>query len=1158
LNTQSPLFVHLNLHTEHALVDSVIRTGTLVKQLSELEQPAVAVTDRSNVFGLVRFFRACEKAGIKPIAGAELLLDDPDPNNPQARLQVLCQHNEGYKNLCRLLSRAYLQGQEHGQPMVKRAWLREFGEGLIVLSGGRWGDVGHALLAGDEAKARALIGEWRRDFPDRFYLELTRTGRDGEEDYLQAILGIAGDIGCPVVATNEVRFLQADEFESHETRVCIREGRQLHDNSRPKNYSPQQYLRSAAEMQELFADCPQAITNTVEIAKRCNLTLKLGEYFLPAYPHTNGKPESEVIRDMSRAGLQKRIDTLGIAPDKTLEEYHQRLERELDVIVQMGFPGYFLIVADFVQWAKNNEVPVGPGRGSGAGSLVAWALEITGLDPLRYDLLFERFLNPERVSMPDFDIDFCMDRRDRVIQYVADAYGRDQVGQIITFGTMAAKAVVRDCGRVLGHGYGFVDSVAKLIPPTLGIKLAKALEEEPQLQNRYQEEEEVQGIMDRALSLEGLVRNAGTHAGGVVIAPTPLTEFTALYVEPGGQDHVTQFDKDDVEAVGLVKFDFLGLRTLTIIDWAVRAVNERKAQMGEAPLDLDQIPLDDAESFKLLCATQTTAVFQLESRGMKDLIRRLQPDSFDDIVALVALFRPGPLESGMVGDYIDRKHGRAQVEYPHPKLEPILQPTYGVILYQEQVMQIAQVLAGYTLGAADILRRAMGKKKPEEMAKQREIFVDGSTERGVDEALANRIFDLMETFAGYGFNKSHSVAYALLAYQTAYLKAHHGPEYMAAVMSADLDDSDKISGLMEECRAMGLTVNPPDVHRSEFQFRVRDGHIRYGLGAIKGVGRGQVETIIEAREAHPDAARNLSEWCTHLNLQGLNKRALEALIKAGALDSITEHRAQLLEDLPEALRAAEQQQRDRASGQVDLFGGFAAPPPADNSGSNNSGLQTAQLMPWTDEQRLYAEREALGFYLSGHPMDRWREDVKHFTDDTIHELNSNPPDQKTPKRLAGLVTQMRRRPNKGAFITLDDGTARMDVMFFEEAYLENAERLTSDALIVVEGDVSNDDYTGGIRMVCKRAITIQEACVHYARRVWVKTADVPGDFDEDLLAVLNVYREGQTPVFLEHHNAAMNYKAQVRLGDEWKVKASEEFTAACRLLNGVDSVRIEY
>ncbi|GAB4185179.1 MAG: DNA polymerase III subunit alpha [Wenzhouxiangellaceae bacterium] len=1151
MNNTVPRFIHLNVHSEFSLIDSVIRIGPLAKRLRELEQPAVALTDRSNIFCLVRYFRACEKAGIKPIAGSEILLASDEPGQPQSRLQLLCQNEAGYRNLCRLISRAYLEGQHQGVPMVHPRWLQETSEGLIALSGGRWGDVGHALCSGDEQRARQLIQQWQQTFPNRYYLELTRTGRDGEEDYLQAALTLAGQMSCPVVATNDVRFLTSDEFESHETRVCIREGRTVHDQTRQRNHSPQQYLRSAEEMAELFSDCPEALSNSVEIAKRCNLSLKLGHYSLPAYPHTDGRDEADVIRIQASEGLERRLQTLGLAPQYQREDYDQRLQRELDVIIQMGFSGYFLIVADFVRWAKHNDVPVGPGRGSGAGSLVAWALEITGLDPLRYDLLFERFLNPERVSMPDFDIDFCMEKRDRVIQYVADAYGRDQVGQIITFGTMAARAVVRDCGRVLGHGYGFVDSIAKLIPPTLGIKLAQALEDEPQLKARYEEEEEVSGIFDQALALEGLVRNAGTHAGGVVIAPTALTEFTALYVEPGGEDPVTQFDKDDVEAVGLVKFDFLGLRTLTIIDWAVNAINRSRQQASEPPLDLETIPLDDAASFRLLCNTQTTAVFQLESRGMKDLIRRLQPDSFDDIVALVALFRPGPLESGMVGDYIDRKHGRSQVEYPHPKLEAILKPTYGVILYQEQVMQIAQVLAGYTLGAADILRRAMGKKKPEEMAKQREIFVSGSVERDVSPELANRIFDLMETFAGYGFNKSHSVAYALLAYQTAYLKAHYPAEYMAAVMSADMDDSDKIAGLMDECRVMDLTVDAPSVLRSEHHFQVFDGVIRYGLGAIKGVGRSVVEAIIEARSDQTPAS--LAEWCAQIDLQRLSRRALEALIKAGALDCLGQHRAQLLEDLPAALRAAEQQQRDRASGQTDLFAMGAATatvqPPT---------IQSEKVAEWTDEQRLHAEREALGFYLSGHPMDRWRETAGHFIDGNIFDLQSNPPDHKSSRRIAGLVTQLRRRPNRGAFVTIDDGTARIEVTVFEEAFQQNAERLVPDALIVIEGEVGPDDYTGGIRMVGKKVITLQEARIYYARRVRLRVINVPWDFDDDLHAVLSVYGQGETPVFVDYQSTRHRYAAELRLGDDWKIRASDEFIAACEQLPGIRSVVVEY
>src|SRR5882672_2200061 len=782
-------FVHLHLHTEYSLVDSIVRVPELMDAAAGAGMAAIALTDQSNLFAMVKFYKAALARGIKPIIGVDAWLAEPGERADASRLVLLCQNLEGYRNLTQLVTRSYLKGQRRGVPQIERSWLNaQSVRGLIALSGARDGDIGRALLARKDSEAEAMLNAWLELFPERFYLELVRTGRAGEEDYLQSALRLAASCRAPVVATNDVRFLAREDAESHEARVCINGGALLTDPNRPRRHSEQQYLRSPAEMAALFADVPEALENSVEIARRCSLDIKLGTARLPEYPVPAGNKESDFLRDQSAAGLRTRLAQLGPKAMGPAALYKARLALELDCICQMGFAGYFLIVADFIRWAREHDIPVGPGRGSGAGSLVAYALGITDLDPLAYDLLFERFLNPERVSMPDFDIDFCMEGRDRVIEYVAEKYGRDRVSQIITYGSLAAKAVVRDVGRVLGHNYGYVDRIAKLIPFELGITLDAALEKEPELKRLYREDEEVRGLIDMARSLEGLTRNAGKHAGGVVIAPSVLTDFAPLYCEAGGANVVTQFDKDDVEAVGLVKFDFLGLRTLTVLDWAVRNINLTRAAAGEAPLELTRLPMDDAITLAFLRSGRTTAVFQLESRGMKDLIRRLQPDCFEDIIALVALFRPGPLQSGMVDDFIARKHNRNDwpIDYLHPDLKPVLAPTYGVILYQEQVMQVAQVLAGYTLGGADLLRRAMGKKKAEEMAQQRSVFSDGAVARGVARRLAEHIFDLMEKFAGYGFNKSHSAAYALLAYQTAYLKTHYPAEFMAAVLSADM------------------------------------------------------------------------------------------------------------------------------------------------------------------------------------------------------------------------------------------------------------------------------------------------------------------------------------------------------------------------------------
>ncbi|MGC1728312.1 MAG: DNA polymerase III subunit alpha, partial [Steroidobacteraceae bacterium] len=881
----SPAFVHLRLHTEFSLLDSVVRVPELIASVAACGMPAVAVTDQNNLFAMVKFYREALKGGVKPIVGVDLLLPEEGERREPARLTLLCQNQTGYRNLARLVSRAWLEGQDRGVPHVRREWLSTASvDGLIALSGALEGEIGRALVNGHESVADAALTRWLEVFPERFYLELQRLGRPFEEAYIAGAVRLAARRAVPVVATNEVRFLRAAQFESHEARVCIHDGALLADPARVRRYSRQQYLRSAAEMAALFADVPEALANSVEIARRCSLQLNLGEVRLPQYPVPAGVSIEQFLRGEAGRALGQRL-AAGVAT-AAAAAYHARLGSELDVICQMGFAGYFLIVADFIRWARDHGVPVGPGRGSGAGSLVAYSLRITDLDPLKHDLLFERFLNPERVSLPDFDIDFCMEGRDRVIDYVAGKYGRDRVSQIITYGTMAAKAVVRDVGRVLGMTYGYVDRIAKLIPFELGITLEGALEKEPELKRLYQDEDEVRNLIDLARSLEGLTRNAGMHAGGVVIAPSELTDFCPLYCDPSGGSVVTQFDKDDVEAAGLVKFDFLGLRTLTIIDRAIATINGLRAARGEPRLAIDAIPMDDPKTYELLRSCRTTAVFQLESRGMKDLIRRLQPDCFDDIVAINALFRPGPLQSGMVEDFIDRKHGRngAPIDYLHPALAPVLKPTYGVILYQEQVMQIAQLLAGYTLGGADLLRKAMGKKKPEEMAQQRSVFIAGAVARGVRPQLAQHIFDLMEKFAGYGFNKSHSAAYALLSYQTAHLKAHYPAEFMAAVLSADMDHTDKVVTLIKECGDMGLTVLPPDVNASRYEFAAAGTTgIRYGLGAVRGVGAGAVESLIAGREAH-GAYLSLGDLCRRLDLQKVNRRVLEALLRSGSLD----------------------------------------------------------------------------------------------------------------------------------------------------------------------------------------------------------------------------------------------------------------------------------
>ncbi len=1149
-------FVHLHLHTEYSLVDGLIRVKPLVGAVREAGMPAVAVTDQGNLFAMVKFYRAALAAGVKPIVGVDAWLENPEEGGQPFRLVLLCKDLAGYRNLTELVSRGYIEGQERGQPVLRRDWLAAHREGLIVLSGAKAGDVGQALLAGNVDLARERLDFWQTHFPDHYYLELQRTGRPGDEDHLHAAVDLAIERGLPVVATNDVHFLRPEEFEAHEARVCIHDGRVLDDPRRPRRYSEQQYLRSPEEMAELFADIPEALENTVEIARRCNLELTLGKNYLPDYPIPEGLTTGEFLAQEARRGLEKRLERIldPAAPDHAERRriYEERLETELEVINSMGFPGYFLIVADFIRWAKEHGIPVGPGRGSGAGSLVAYALTITDLDPIAYDLLFERFLNPERVSMPDFDVDFCMEGRDRVIEYVAEHYGREKVSQIITYGSMAAKAVVRDVGRVLGHPYGFVDRIAKLIPFEIGMTLDKALAQEEQLREIYEQDEEVRALIDLAKSLEGLARNAGKHAGGVVIAPSKLTDFTPLYCEQGSTSVVTQFDKDDVEAVGLVKFDFLGLRTLTIIDWAVQTINRERAARGEPPVDISAIPLDDEAAFRLLKETRTTAVFQLESRGMKDLIKRLQPDNFEDIVALVALFRPGPLQSGMVDDFINRKHGRQKVEYPHPDLEPILKPTYGVILYQEQVMQIAQVLAGYSLGGADLLRRAMGKKKPEEMAKQREIFTKGALERGVDEKVATHIFDLMEKFAGYGFNKSHSAAYALVSYQTAWLKAHFPAAFMAAVLSADMDNTDKVVTLIDECHDMNLAVAPPNINQCQHRFTVRgEDTIIYGLGAIKGVGEAAIEAIIREREAG-GPFRDLFDFCQRIELKKVNRRTLEALIMAGALDVFGENRATLMASLPAALKLAEQQSRNREAGIDDLFG-MAAPVVDAESG------QYLRQPDWPEDQRLACEKQTLGLYLTGHPIDRHLDELAQFTTCRIVDLK---PDRDQTVVVAGLIIAMRtmntRRGDRMAFITIDDRSARIELAVFAEAYQQHRQLLAKDKLIVVEGEVSVDEYSGGYKMSARNLYDLDQAREHFARRLVVAVAErqAGNGFIPGLQTALSPFREGNCPVILDYR--AGHARAEIQLGRQWRVHPTDELLHRLREMVGEEGVRVEY
>lgn len=1146
-------FAHLRIHTEYSLVDSVIRIKPLMERARELGLPAVGLTDETNLFALVKFYRTALAYGIKPIVGADLWVAHEEPGIASSRVTLFCQDREGYRHLSELLSKSYGRGRLDGRAVVDRDWFTEdLAQGLLLLLG-PGSDVGSALRAGRARRAKAALSFWQHLFPERAYLEVQRVGHPGEAQIVQRTVELAAQERLPVVATNDVRFLSADDYEAHEARVCIHQGRTLNDTTRPRDYTPQQYLRSPEEMVELWHDLPEAVENGLEIAKRCNLELEFGGSALPDFPVPDGQTVSEYLGHAAKEGLERRLKKLGIAD---AQPYWNRLREELDVICSMGFEGYFLIVADFIGWARNEGIPVGPGRGSGAGSLVAYALQITDLDPLQYDLLFERFLNPERVSMPDFDIDFCIVGRDRVIDYVSQRYGRERVSQIITYGSMAARAVVRDVGRVLGHPYGFVDRVAKLIPFEIGMTLDKALETDAELKSRYDSEEEIRTLIDLARSLEGLARNAGKHAGGVVIAPGPLVEYTPLYSEPDGNHLVTQFDKDDVEAVGLVKFDFLGLKTLTIIDRAVKIINEERTATGADPLDIESLPLDDQATFELLCACNTMAVFQLESRGMRDLIKRLQPDSFDDIVALVALFRPGPLQSGMVDDFIDRKHGRntAPIDYLHPDLEPVLKPTYGVILYQEQVMQIAQILAGYSLGEADLLRRAMGKKKPEEMAKQRSVFMAGAQAKAVDESQASHIFDLMEKFAGYGFNKSHSAAYALIAYQTAWLKAHHPAAFMAAVMTSDMDNTDKLALLAEDCKRQSLEIVAPHVNTSDYAFKVEGGRILYGLGALKGMGEALVAAIVENRSAEGPYADLLS-FCSRVGRERVNRRALEALAKSGAFDGLGPNRASMLAGLPVVMQQVDQLARSAAAGQTELFGGEEAGTPA---------VEIAKLAEYTASDRLVAEWESLGLFLSGHPFDEFKRHSAHFTNGTIDSIVGMP----APKGnvfgagrksivAAGLVADIRRRGNRVTLL-LDDNTGQLEVTLFEDVANEFRHLIAKHEILVVEGSARFDDFINGWRLSAKQLVTVDECIERHARSLalrWPGTSTDPAEV-ETLKSLLKPYVPGPCDVFVEY--VSPEARARVALGDRWTVRPARELRAALEQWLGTDGFQLHY
>ncbi len=1139
----APRFVHLRLHSEYSVTDGIVRLDEAVRKAAQDGMPALALTDSANLFGMVKFYRAARAAGVKPLIGADCWVqNETEPDKP-SRLLLLCASRQGYLGLCELLSRAWLKNQHRARAEISRTWLRESGTaGLIALSGAAAGDVGLALAAGNAAAAEAAARDWAGLFPGRIYLEIQRAGFAHGEALLARTLELAARLGLPAVATHPVQFLAADDFKAHEARVCIAQGYVLGDQRRPKLFTSEQYFRSQEEMARLFADVPQALENTLEIARRCSLEIELGRSRLPAFPTPPGVTVDQYLRQQAEQGLAARLAKLfpaEAARAQRAAQYRHRLDFEIRTIIQMGFAGYFLIVADFISWARHNGVPVGPGRGSGAGSLVAYSLGITDLDPITYDLLFERFLNPERVSMPDFDIDFCQDGRDKVIGYVRGKYGEDCVSQIVTFGTMAARAVIRDCGRVLDLSYTFCDQLAKLIPvqPGRTITLQEAREMEPLLAQREKNEDEVKELLALGGKLEGLTRNVGMHAGGVLIAPGRLTDFCPLYAAEGTSNVISQFDKDDVEAVGLVKFDFLGLTTLTILDWAERYVRA----LGDAAFSLERVPLDDKATYQLLSSGNTTAVFQLESRGMRDLIKRARPDRFEDVIALVALYRPGPMD--LIPDFIARKHGSQRVEYLDKRIEPILSPTYGIMVYQEQVMQIGQVIGGLTLGGADLLRRAMGKKNAEEMAQQRDVFVAGAQHNGLTRGKATQLFDLMEKFAGYGFNRSHAAAYALLAYQTAYMKAHHASAFMAANLSLVMDDTDKVRQFHEDALANGLSVLPPDINASDYRFRPVDAKtLRYGLGAVRGTGESAVGAILQARAAGPFT--DLFDFCRRVDKRTVNRRAVEALVRAGAFDALEQNRAGLLASVGRALEAAEQ--AERAAAQVSLFG--------DAEGARGAAVALIEARPWDLRQQLLEEKSALGFALSGHLFSVYAREIAGFPRVALGRLA--PSEQRV--WLAGVVnsarTQMTRRGRMMA-VLLDDGTAQVEVSVFNELFEKHRDKLKEDALLIVLGKVQRDDFAGGMRVTADELYDLPALRARYAARLRL---EINGKADaKQLMDLLAPYRTGGAcPVFVHYETGAA--ACDVALGEAWRVRPDAQLIERLGAWLAPEKVQVVY
>ncbi|MDY6451128.1 DNA polymerase III subunit alpha [Acinetobacter faecalis] len=1143
-------FVHLGIQTEFSITESIVRIPELVKAAADDNMPALAITDLSNLHAAVKFYGKCLGKGIKPILGSILRLNDAEH-----RITLLSMTNKGWRNLTELVSEGYISGQQLDIPCVRKELILEQNQDLILLLG-MHSDVGKMLCTSNPQKAEPLLEEWVEKFGNRVYFALTRTNHPGEEDFIHEAVKLAKKYNIGVVAHNDVHFIKSEDYEAHEARVCIADGYVLGDSRRPKNYTPEQYFKTSEQMVELFSDIPSAIENTYYIAQRCNATLRLGFNDLPDYPIPEGHTIDTYFAHLCEEGLEERLDFLYPIEKRdddwaeVRKPYDERLAFEIKIILDMGFPGYFLIVMDFIQWSKGNGVPVGPGRGSGAGSLVAYSLKITDLDPLRYDLLFERFLNPERVSMPDFDVDFCIAGRDRVIDYVARTYGREAVSQIATFGTMAAKGAIRDVARVLGKSYGLADRISKMIPTKpLGLSLEESIEAEPQLKDivtnpSNPDYDDASEIWEMALKLEGITRNTGKHAGGVVIAPTKLTDYSAVMCDADGTSRVAQFDKDDVEAAGLVKFDFLGLRNLTVIEDAIKHINARE-DVTE-PVNISYIPLDDKPAYEIFAKANTTAVFQFESVGMKKMLKEARPSKFEEIIAFVSLYRPGPMD--LIPDFIHRMHG-GEFEYLHPLLEKVLEPTYGIMVYQEQVMQAAQFCAGYSLGGADLLRRAMGKKKPEEMVKQRQIFIKGAAEKDIDEATANHIFDYMEKFAGYGFNKSHAAAYALVAYQTAWLKAHYPAEFMSAVLTSEMQNTDSIVFLIDDCRINKLEVLPPSINMSIYQFHASSpSTIVYGLGAIKGVGEAAMQSVIDSR-IQDGPYKDLFDFCHRVDLKKINKRTLEALIRSGALDCLGIERSSLMAQLPEAVQAAEQARSNRETGIMDLFGEV----------EEVQRKPAKPVKPWSDEVRLKGEKDTLGLYLTGHPIDVYKVELKSFVSNKINELT--PTRRGVTTVFAGLVVDIANFPNR-MMVTLDDGTARIEISANHERFQRFKDVIVNEKVVVIEGEIYEREGFDRPMGRLTKAFNLNEIRQKRANSIQIKLAPehfsktLNKDLQEMLLPYCNVDMHTHIPVQLK---LDFEYATtELHLGINWKVAPLDELLSKLRDYFGADALHIEY